>query len=309
MKTMGAGISCEDINITNDYMFQMVMQDPELCIALLENLLCTKIQKVKYYYFSEDGTEIENDGIDYTVHTETQKSLTGYWGFRGVRLDAYVDDGKAIYNIEMQATVDRALPKRSRLYQSHIDVSQLQRGVNYDQIRPCYVIFICNYDPFGLGLCRYCFQDRCDESPDCKLNDGAYKMFFNTTGTIGDVTPSLRELLAYMNDPNNYPVVGCDDDLIRKIDHAVKDAQQSEEWRNNFMNYRMKQREAELRGESVGEARGIAIGEERGIAIGEANTTTQIVKNMVRLGRSIDEISHLTGIPTSKVAAIQDSMN
>ena len=67
------------------------------------------------------------------------------------------------------------------------------------------------------------------------------------------------------------------------------------------MFFEMKQREAELRGESVGEA--------RGIAIGEANTTTQIVKNMVRLGMSIDEISRLTGIPVSKVAAIQDSMN
>ncbi len=164
-------------------MFTTVMQDAQLCMELLEYLLPdSRIRKLKYIQFSEDGTEIVQDD----TKTEVQKTMPGYFGFRGVRLDAYVDDGKTIYNIEMQATTDKALPQRSRLYQSHIDISQLRRGENYDQLRPCFVIFICKYDPFGNGFYRYSFRNKCDEDQGLALNDEVNKLFFNTAGQIGE---------------------------------------------------------------------------------------------------------------------------
>ena len=165
-----------NVDITNDYMFSTVMQDSSLCLELLKVLLPDiKIEKLKYIHFNEDGSEVEDNKLDSGIHSETQKTLSGYFGFRGVRLDAYMNDGKTIYNIEMQTTEDRALPQRCRLYQSHIDISQLQRGEDYDKLRPCYVIFICKYDPFGLGFYRYGFQNRCDEKTDFLLSAGAYK--------------------------------------------------------------------------------------------------------------------------------------
>ena len=100
----------------------------------------------------------------------------------GVRLDAYVDDGANVYTIEMQTTRQSALPKRARLYQAHMDINQLSRGQYYDKLRPGFVIFICTFDPFGRGLCRYSFRNVCKEE-DFELKDEAYKLFFNTTGT------------------------------------------------------------------------------------------------------------------------------
>ena len=83
---------------------------------------------------------------------------------RGVRLDAYLDDGKTIYNIEMQTAEYGALPQRARLYQAHIDINQLERGQNFDELRPSYVIFICTFDPFGKSRYQYSFRNVCRET-------------------------------------------------------------------------------------------------------------------------------------------------
>ena len=124
---------------------------------------------------------------------------------RGVRLDAYLDDGKTIYNIEMQTAEYGALPQRARLYQAHIDINQLERGQNFDELRPSYVIFICTFDPFGQSWYQYSFRHVCRETGE-ELQDEAYKLFFNTTGTKGEISPSLREMLQYINNPGAYPV-------------------------------------------------------------------------------------------------------
>ncbi len=284
-----------DVDITNDYMFSTVMQNSALCMELLESLLPgTKIQKLNYIQFDEDGSEINSENTRTAVQSETQKTVSGYFGFRGVRLDAYVDDGKSVYNIEMQTTDDRALAKRCRLYQSHIDISQLRRGENYDKLRPCFVIFICKYDPFGLGYYRYSFQNRCDENNGLMLNDGAYKLFFNTAGYIGEISPQLRELLKYMNDPGAYSVNESSNDLIQKIERAVNTAKMNQEWRDAFMTYQMKQREAELRGEA------------RGRAEGKKENATETAKKMIRRAMPDDLIAELSGLSISDVNALKE---
>ncbi len=74
-----------EIDITNDYMFTTVMQDPQLCMELLGYLLPdSRIRQLKYIRFSEDGSEIVPDD----TKTEIQKAIPGYFGFRGMRLDA-----------------------------------------------------------------------------------------------------------------------------------------------------------------------------------------------------------------------------
>ena len=172
---------------------------------------------------------------------------------------ALLDDGKTVYNVEMQTTFQEAPPQRARYYQAHIDVNQLERGAHYDQLKPSFVIFICKFDPFGKNLYRYSFQNVCREDETVKLQDEAYKLFFNTKGECGDITPGLQELLRYMNDTDAFPVENTDNALIRKIEHAVEQAKQDDDWRRAYMTYQIKQRDAELRGEQ----RGYLLGERK----------------------------------------------
>lgn len=130
------------------------------------------------------------------------------------------------------------------------------------------MVFICNFDPFKQGLYRYSFHNVCQEDTTLELNDGAYKLFFNTNGKRGDISNDLRKVLKYINGPRVYPVNETNLTLIRAIDEAISEAKMSDGWRVAYMAYQIHQRDAELRGEK----RGIAIGEQRGKILGAIET-------------------------------------
>lgn len=239
---------------------------------------------------------------------DIQKSLNEAFNRRTVRLDVYIDDGKSVYNLEMQTTRHAGLAKRARLYQAHMDINQLQRGQFYTRLRPSFVIFICTFDPFDEGRYLYSFRNVCRET-GAELGDEAYKLFFNTAGTRGEISDSLREILRYMNDPNNYPVEQTELPLIRSIDEAVGEAKMSDEWRHAYMIYQIHQQDAELRGIAIGEERGIAIGEERGEKRGEQKEKINNAKGMLHEGLSADLISRVTGLPISEINKLKTAPN
>jgi len=191
---------------------------------------------------------------------EIQKTLAEVFGRHGVRLDVYLDDGKAVYNVEMQNLLQAFLPKRARYYHSEIDAGLLRRGAKYRELKPCYVIFICKFDPFGEGLYKYMFSSSCHEVEGLNLGDDAYTLFFSTVGTKesvdgtgkGEVSDKLKELLRYMNDTKSYSVESSDNELIKRIDAAVGVAKNDSEWRRAYMTYQARIWDAE----DVGEARG-----------------------------------------------------
>ena len=149
--------SYANVDITDDFMFAYVMQRPDLCIELLEYLFPGhKIQRVDYLAADEgsDITVVVENGVAKT-YPVAQKTLVVAFGKKGIRMDIYLDDGNIVYNIEMQATRTGHLPKRSRYYAGQVDINQLNRGQEYDQLKPTYIIFICKFDPFGKGLYQY----------------------------------------------------------------------------------------------------------------------------------------------------------
>ena len=129
------------------------------------------------------------------------------------------------------------------------------------------------------------------------MGDEAYKLFFNTAGTRGEISDSLRELLRYMNDPKNYPDAKTGLPLIRSIDEAVDEAKMNDDWRHAYMIYQIHQMDAEKRGIAIGEKRGIAIGEERG----EKRERLNNAKGMLHEGLSADLISRVTGLSIAEI--------
>ena len=153
------------IDIIDDFMFAYVMQSPDLCIELLEYLFPGhKIQRVDYLAANEepDITVVVENGVakSYPV---AQKTLAVAFGKKGIRMDIYLDDGNIVYHVEMQTTRTGYLPKRSCYYAGLVDINQLNRGQEYDQLKPTYIIFICKFAPFGKSLYQYTFCNRCDE--------------------------------------------------------------------------------------------------------------------------------------------------
>ena len=193
------------------------------------------------------------------------------------------------------------LPKRARLYQSHIDINQLQKGDEFSKLRPSYIIFICKFDPFGKGFYRYSFENICRENKNILLNDEAYKIFFNTTGYIGDISRDQRELLRYMNNTSAYDARNTDVELIKEIDKAVEMTKRSE-WRHDDMllalKYKLDMSEAKEEGRSEGMSEGINIGLSKG--------RMSIALKMLRRGKSVEEISELTELSACEINKLKE---
>ena len=63
---------------------------------------------------------------------------------KGIRFDVYTEDEKnTVYDIEMQTTSQKDLPKRSRYYQGMVDLNLIERGAKFKQLKNSYIIFIC----------------------------------------------------------------------------------------------------------------------------------------------------------------------
>lgn len=129
----------EELDITDPFIFAKVMSEKELCKQLLENILNIKIRDIVYVDYEE------------TIQM-TAKS-------KGIRLDIYVeDDDNTVFNLEMQTTTYKELPKRSRYYQGIIDLNMIEKGESYDILKESYVIFICTFDFFEKGRSVYEFD-------------------------------------------------------------------------------------------------------------------------------------------------------
>ena len=200
----------EELTITDDFMFGAVMRNPKYCKPLLERTLGVKIRKIEY--------------------PELQKAFSERYASKGVRLDAYVeDDAGTVYDVEIQTTDKKSLPKRMRYYQGLIDLHILEKGEDYAALRKSFVIFICTYDPFGKGRYAYTFENRCREDFRLALGDGATKVVLNAKGRVGEVSAELKELLRYMD--GSAP----GDDYTRELDSAVTAIRKDEKWRREYM--------------------------------------------------------------------------
>lgn len=214
----------EDLTLADDFMFGKIMTIPFICQGTLERIL-----------------DVEIDHIEFP---ERQKSLDNDYTSKSIRMDVYVKDGKGtVYNIEMQTTNQDDLRKRSRYYQSSIDIDILDRGMDYSQLKKSFVIFICNFDLFGKGRHIYTFENICLEDTNLLLGDETTKIFLNTKGTLDDISKDLKAFLDYISTG-----IPSDDDFIQHIDHEVKSARVNTKWRREYMKYLLNLNQAKKEG-------------------------------------------------------------
>ena len=216
----------EELTIADDFMFGAVMSDPKLCKPLLEYILNIKIRQIEY--------------------PELQKTIDKRYDSKSVRLDVYVEDDKnTVYNVEIQTTNKKNLPKRMRYYQGIIDLNIIDKGEDYAELKKSFVIFICTFDPFGKDRYIYTFKNRCDEEISITLDDDAVKVVVNVNGKIGDISEEFRDTLNYI--AGGVPKT----DYVKSIDTAVGVVKKDKKWRREYMTLYMRDKEHEKFGKYV----------------------------------------------------------
>ena len=173
----------EELTFVDDFMFGKVMEDKGLCHDVLERLL--------------------NESVEELEDVKFQKEFRYTKGGKPIRMDVYTKDQKRIYDAEMQnlnhqSVENLELPKRSRFYQSSMDMDHLEKGNSYHELPEGRVLFICTFDPFGKGYAQYSFQNRCKEDLELCLGDGTEKIFFNCVSDPDHAPENLREIYDYM---------------------------------------------------------------------------------------------------------------
>lgn len=213
---MGRQKRLQDLTIKDNFMFGAVMSIEENCIAFLEMVLGFPIEKVV---------------------VSKERSMIYHPEYRGVRLDIYARDEKHThYNVEMQARRQADLGKRSRYYHSQIDVECLEKGLPYEELPNTFVIFICDFDPFGCGLYYYSFQNECQEDTRAKLCDGNKTIFLSTKGKNKEQMPqSLVKFLKFVEADLAESEEDFDDELVRQFQTSIRKIKTSREMGERYM--------------------------------------------------------------------------
>jgi len=261
----------EQLTFTDDFMFCKILStDLELTKDLLELILGISISKVEL--------------------AQSQKELKFTPADHGVRFDVYVeDDDHTVYDIEMQATNKPHIGKRMRYYQGMLDLSMIEAGGNYRDLKKSYIIFICTTKPsfFKVNLPVYTFESVCREDSSVTLGDEATKKIINADGYLAPLSPALQAFLKFIRD--HQPT----DDLTRRIEEKVITARASKKWRTEYMTFGMKLDEAREEGWEEGL--------KEGEAKGETNTRLESIKSIMEgLNYTAEQAMKLLKIPEAE---------
>ena len=115
-----------------------------------------------------------------------------------------------------------AFPKRVRFYHAIIDSRSLKAGEDFGKLKNVYVIFICNYDPFGYDRIKYTIKNTCIEAPEMPYEDGAQTIVLYTKGKNGDISEELRQFLIYMENTTKENAVNEELKEIQEMVDTVK---------------------------------------------------------------------------------------
>lgn len=242
----------EELTFTDDYMFKTVLTKyPRICTKLLETILEIKIKALTYLSKEED--------------------VKPQYASRGIRLDVYVEDAnQTVYTIDMQVRNDgdEALAKRTRYYQSAMDMDALKSGVKYKGLKQSFVIFLCPFQFMDGKRHMYTFRYFCAEDKEILFPDGSTKIIIASKGELDDVSYELKCLLDYMN---TRKVAG---NLVSDIATAVGNVKAMEEEAVKYMTWQdiidEERDEAREEGRLEGRAEGRAEGRLEGHAEGRA---------------------------------------
>ena len=260
----------EELTFTDDFMFGHILRNPEICKELLETLLRIK--------------------IDYLEYPKLQESINSFYESKGVRLDVYIKDSNKVFDIEIQNSFDTCLPKRTRYYQAMLDVDNLLKGENYSELKESFIIFICQFDPFGLSIPCYTFKNLCLENTSLYLKDGTTKTIFNSQAYDKEKSIEISAFLKYIN--TKVPTT----DFTKRLNTLVEESKINNKFRNDYLAMNLHDRDI----------RRIALQE--GISQGEHQKAIETAKKLIEYGDSAEKIALVTGLSQETIVQLQNEI-
>ena len=211
----------DQLVFSDDFMFGAVMRDPEICKGVIERLLQIKIDHIEY--------------------PELQKAISPFYSKKGVRLDVYVADSNRVFDVECQSYDISNIGKRTRYYQSMIDIDSLMKGADYSELKESYVIFLCLNDPFKAGLPVYSFTRTCKENKDVSLGDQTHHVIYNCSAADKEENSDLKEFLEFVKSNK------AESDFTKEIANMVQTKKFEQSFVNEYLAWNLHDQDVEKR--------------------------------------------------------------
>lgn len=236
----------QELTFKDNFMFAAVMLDEENAKGVIERALDIRVDHVEISY---------------------EKSIVYNPEYKGIRLDVYLkDDKNRHFNVEIQVA-NTEIFKRSRYYHSQIDMELLNTGIDYEQLPESYVIFICDFDPIGLGKYKYTRRQIIEEDKEYNYDDGSYTVFLSTVGTNEDeVSKNLVKFLKYVGAGLEESQKDYSDEFVKRLQKSVEKIKFDREMGRRYMLFEELMKEEY----NAGKAEGIELGKTEGQADAKA---------------------------------------
>ena len=227
----------QDLTIKDNFLFGAVMCVEENCKGFLEMVLGFSIAQVV---------------------VSKEKSIVYHPEYKGVRLDIYAEDENRTHcNVEMQVKKKTALGKRSRYYHSQMVMEALASGEDYETLPDTFVIFVCDFDPFGEHLYCYTFGNECKENKNAKLDDGSYTIFLSTKGENEEEVPvELVRFLKFATADLEESEEDFQDELVKQFQETIHNIKTDREIGERYMIFEEMLREEKQEGRLEGRLEG-----------------------------------------------------
>ncbi len=228
----------KELTIKDNFMFGAVMSEEANCKRLLEMILDFPIERIEI---------------------SKEKSIVYHPEYKGIRLDVYAkDDDNTHYNVEMQAVFEESLSKRARYYHSQIDMELLRTGVSYTELPDSYVIFICDFDPFGKEKYCYTLQKTCMESSEVFVEDGTKSIFLSTKGKNKEEVPKeMVNFLEFVKADLDESLRDFHDPFVKSLQDSILQIKGSREMEERFMILQEMLRDEHAEGKTEGKAESV----------------------------------------------------
>ena len=275
-------IDWDSLTFANNYVFQEVLKNKKLCKYLIERILHIQIKDIRYLIEERhiNSARISSKSIRLDVYVENRE---------GTVLDIEMQvtgDNSTVYSGSEEAEVVSGLPLRTRYYQSLISMDMLRRGMDYQELRKSYVIFICTFDPFGKGLPMYHFTYRCREDASLEMGDLTENIYLNAKAADKAEDVALADFLSYVNSGR------ANSKFTQAIDAETKRVKNDTDWRERYVTWEMDlkiiRKNERKKGEKQGEKKGRI-------------DTARALKKQGKLSDS--EIAEATSLPLREVVA------
>ena len=225
----------KNIQITDDYMFYSVMEAmPDCCQKIIELAIGKKTKEIKI---------------------RSQMKFKQTTSSKGIVIDVHAYDEDAWYTVEMQTCNNDDIPKRARYYHSATDMECVKKGEFYRDLKDNHVIFICNFDLFKRGLPVYKVNKILNDDLKSPYTDGLYTVFLNAR--YKNPNGAEKDVLSLLDYIGKQKV--CDE-LTSSLDAKVKELQNNDVWREQYMDARQEEMRAEYRGYVKGKDEGLSEG-------------------------------------------------